>query len=628
MPGPASSARRALLPLAAFLLPLLLYFLTACRDIYWMDTTELALCGRFLLVPHPPGYPLLTLLVRLSALVSPAPLAFNLVSAIAAAGSCLVLYLIVVRLAGDRMSAFAAALLWAVSFELWQQATALEVYALGALLAGLVVLACLEWHATGDARHLLAAGLSLGLALANHLTALLVVPGLLLVILRPDRRLTPGLAAAALACTALPLALYVIVPLRAVPSAPGGWGGIESVRDLWAFVSGSAYRYRLLAGSQGYLPSQLAAVPAAFGRQFLLGWLFVPIGAAALWAAHRRVLLALLLGIALSAGFALAYNIPDKEGYFLVAYLLTAALAGAGIARLGRTRLRRGAVVAALAVAVLQGTISYRGQDRSRHDALSSLSQAVLTEVPPGAVLVTDDYSVLQALRWLGTRSALPFDVVSEHHLAFGWYIDWLALRLPIPTAARSLSDKLWFDSQPRGVEFGELARRTVTEQRRLLVAALLPGRRVFWLAKDFGEWTEEWAGYRLLFRGLTNEFSARESTVGDLPTLDWLPSPAVCAGRRADNYAEDVCRRYAATFNRRGILRFSREDASGAQADFDRALGFFTDYPGAIENKGLVYYFSGQPDSARRYLERFAALEPESPELQRIRPLLERLKR
>ena len=29
-------------------------------------------------------------------------------------------------------------------------------------------------------------------------------------------------------------------------------------------------------------------------------------------------------------------------------------------------------------------------------------------------------------------------------------------------------------------------------------------------------------------------------------------------------------------------MLRFSREDASGAQADFDRALGFFTDYPGA----------------------------------------------
>lgn len=626
MPGLALTARRALLALASFLIPFLLYFLTACRDIYWMDTTELALCGRFLLVPHPPGYPLLTLLVRLSTLISTAPLAANLVSALAAAGSCLVLCLIVLRLTGDTMSALAAALLWAVSFELWQQATALEVYALGALLAGLVVLFSIEWHISGDTRHVLAASLFLGLALANHPTVLLIVPGLMLVFLRPDRRPSAGLAAAALACIALPLMLYLFVPLRAEPADAGGWGGIRTLHDLSAFLSGSVYRYRLLAGVEGYLSSQLAALPAAFSRQFLLGWLFVPFGVAALRSAHRRVLFASLLGIALSTGFALAYNIPDKEGYFLVAYFLSAILAGAGVAHLARTRLRRGAVVIAVAIAVVSCVLSYRVQDRSRHDALSRLGRAVATEVPPGAVLITDDYSVLQAMRWLDTHSPLPFDVVSEHHLAFGWYLDWLARRLPVPPAARSLSDRLWSGSPQRGVAFGELARRTVNEQRRLLVATLLPGHRVFWLTKNFGEWAEEWAGYRLLFRGLTSELSARESTVDHLPALDWLPLPARCRGRQTDDYAEDVCRRYAAAFNRRGILKFGRDDAAGAQSDFDRALDYFANYPGAVENKGLVYYFTGQPDSARHYLERFAELEPTSPELQRVRQLLEGL--
>jgi tetratricopeptide (TPR) repeat protein len=615
------------MPVLSFAFPLALYLLTACRDIYWMDSTELALCGRFLLVAHPPGYPLLTLLVRSASLVSAAPLALNLVSALAAAGSCLALFFIVHVLTRDDLSALAAALIWSVSFELWQQATALEVYSLHVMLAGLVLLACLSWRDTGSGRYLLAAGFATGLALANHLTVVLLVPSLLLLVLWPGRRISLRLAFGVALCACLPLALYLVVPLRGYPGRYGGWGGVQSLGELLSFVSGRIYRYRLLSGSDAGMPGGLAALPPLFGRQFLVGWLLVAVGVASLVRRQIRLLAALLGGIVLVSGFALVYNIPDKEGYFLTAYFLCAVLAGVGIHALSSTRLRRAAPVLGLALAAVQLLLHFPRQDRSDHRALSELGRAAAAEIPAGAILLSDDYSLVQALRWLDAEEPLTFEVVSEHHLAFPWYLDWLSTRLPIPAEAKRLASALWSEPQPGGVRFGELASRTVRQAGRKLVWAWRP-RRVFWLPKDFGEWPDYREGHRLVTRGLTSEFDAPDSALPVLPGLTALPAPALCRQATGDDYAEDACRRYAAALNRRGILRFARDDAPGAQADFDRALAYYPDYPGAIENKGLVFYLSGEPDSARLYLERFARLDPSSPEMQRVRSLLEGLRR
>lgn len=99
-PGRAEQDRlgRIGFPIAAFVLPLVVYLLTWCRDIFRLDTTELMLSGICLRLPHPPGYPLLILLLRLVSLVPilGTPLRMNMAAA---------LY---------------AALTWGLSFELWQ----------------------------------------------------------------------------------------------------------------------------------------------------------------------------------------------------------------------------------------------------------------------------------------------------------------------------------------------------------------------------------------------------------------------------------------------------------------------------------------------------------------------------
>jgi Tfp pilus assembly protein PilF len=73
-------------------------------------------------------------------------------------------------------------------------------------------------------------------------------------------------------------------------------------------------------------------------------------------------------------------------------------------------------------------------------------------------------------------------------------------------------------------------------------------------------------------------------------------------------------------------MLFFGSGDAGRAISDFNLALSYFPGYPAAIENKGLVFAFSGQPDSGRIYLNRYLQLEPDSPEVPKVRQVLSRL--
>ena len=134
----------------------------------------------------------------------------------------------------------------------------------------------------------------------------------------------------------------------------------------------------------------------------------------------------------------------------------------------------------------------------------------------------------------------------------------------------------------------------------------------------------QELNGLRLTMRGLCYEIAARDT----LPDLD---SPLPPANRYRSTLYRDLetqalCRRFAATACRRGIIRFATSANAEAVQDFNLALSYFPDYPQAIENKGIVFFFSSRPDSARFYLSRFLTLDPQSTEIPKVRQILAKL--
>ena len=212
------------------------YLLSLGPSIGMEDAGELATAADVLGVPHPPGYPLWTMLswlfCRAFGWVTwqgwPNPgWAVALASAVAGAAAVGVLAAVISRslkgalggLEGGTMvrgiAGIGAALAFAFSPGMWSQSVIVEVYALGALFVSLVMLLALDWLVRRRSRTLVWLGLVFGLGLTNYQVLLLAaVPLGAMVAIRRWRLARSFLAAA------VPLGLTIyLLHLGAMESA-------------------------------------------------------------------------------------------------------------------------------------------------------------------------------------------------------------------------------------------------------------------------------------------------------------------------------------------------------------------------------------------------------------------------
>lgn len=630
MPKRALRNQNLIFAFLAFFAPFTLYFLTTCRDIYWLDSAEFALATRTGGLVHPPGYPLLLNLLSFVSLlpVLTLPFRINLVSAFVAAGSCFLLFLIINRLTGDEKFALLGAFIWALSFELWQQATAIEVYALQVFLFALTLWGLLRWRETSSPSYLYFFSFSFGLTLANHLFIIVWIPTFLILLHTPALKNLHRRQWLLLFLLLLlgPL-LYLSLLFRS--QNPPGWAGIDSTNDFFRYITAAVYRYRFLAGGTDYLTHQVSSLPLTLFKQFTVLWLLLIPGGVWLIRKDKRLFFALLIGTVLAGSAALLYNIPDKEGYFLPVYFCLAIFIGSA-APLFQTKKGQTGILAIIIIALI-GVIlwNYPRQNRSHLTALSDLARAVSTELPAHAVIFTDDYSLFQALNWhkiVEKPDNFP-TIISEHHLVFPWYLKQLSKTVPVPEHCFDLARTLWENrARLSKTQFGTLASQRVQEIKQHLLLNLAD-HPCFYFPQDFSQSLERWQNFQLQLHGLTYQFRPLgDSTIG--PEIKFtFPGPErYSTNKFYDPYAEDLCRRFAATANRRGMLRYTRGDEIGAIADFNLALQYYPDYPAAIENKGLVFTLEGKSDSARFYLTKFIKLEPNSPEINKVKSFLNKL--
>jgi hypothetical protein len=186
----------------SFLVTFIVYVKTMAPTVAFWDAGEFIAASYVLGIPHPPGTPFYVLLGRLFTLlplgVSTA-VKVNLMSAFFGAASIGVVYAIVhrlIRLCGFRgpggqwdvlpsVGAWAASLSLAFSITYWNNCVEAEVYALACLLAGLAIMLAFKWYESPrhDPRWLLLMIFVMALSVGNHLTSLLVIPGIMLAVL-------------------------------------------------------------------------------------------------------------------------------------------------------------------------------------------------------------------------------------------------------------------------------------------------------------------------------------------------------------------------------------------------------------------------------------------------------------
>ena len=262
--------------------PLALYVVTLPRTVVLEDDGLFLMAGASLGVAHPPGYPLYTLICYLFMQLPFGTPAFlgHLSSAVLGALACGAVYVCARLLGAARVPALAAAWLFGASEHFWAQAIIAEVYTLNAFLFfsvyGLLLYGVrqsgpslqqgnspLHKHARRERTQgsaslerwvWLTAAVAYGFSLANHWPLMaLATPGLVVVAMPAWRVLRAKLwlyGSVALLSVTLPYA-WMVWRSRQNPLI-NFYGPIESVRDIWFYLSRQGYSNVDVSPSAGW----------------------------------------------------------------------------------------------------------------------------------------------------------------------------------------------------------------------------------------------------------------------------------------------------------------------------------------------------------------------------------------
>jgi hypothetical protein len=394
---------------------LAVYSATLTPGVTFIDSGELAAVATTLGVAHPTGYPLFTILGWLAAHVpfgSEPIVRLNFFAATCSAAGAAVLFLAIRRMlaigthagndTGLTIAAGGGALLTAFSETYWSQALAVEVYPLHCLLVALMLLTFLRaafplhGEVSGAGRWYIFAFL-VGLSFTNHMTTILLAPGLV-VMYFASQGFGP-VSRRRLAVMAIPFALgislYLYLPLRARQGPLFCWGNPVDAGRLFAHAFAKQYRIWIfesaeVAGRQ--LSVFLSTLP---GEMTFAGLLLALAGSVLLWRRHRVLGAGMALLFAGCVAYSINYDIKDIDSYFLLAYVVMGVWTAVGLHAAAEKSLawgKRGlsivgAGTAALCVVLLVKT--WPAVDRSDDHLVEDYTRNMFASVDSGAVVLS-----------------------------------------------------------------------------------------------------------------------------------------------------------------------------------------------------------------------------------------------
>lgn len=311
------------------------YLLTVAPTVQGFDSAELATGAYLLGIVHATGYPLYLLLGKLFTYIPLGDIAYrlNLMSAVFATLTCVTVYGISFRLTKSWLVSLLGALFLGFSFYFWQSAVVAEVYTLQTFLTGALFLLLLKWDETQSDRALYLFAWLYGLSLGNHISGLLLAPGLAFLILskRPLRSLQWRLVAGMALCFTIGLSVYLYLPLRYLADPPLNYVksyyqvDLTTLEGLVWMVSGQMYRFFAFSYSLAEIGRELLRYVGWLWRNFLgVGIPIGLLGLILLLQRQRRWAIGLLLLLIPNIIFFANYGVVDKETMFLPAHMIWA----------------------------------------------------------------------------------------------------------------------------------------------------------------------------------------------------------------------------------------------------------------------------------------------------------------
>ena len=210
------------------------------------DSGELITAAYFFGVPHPPGYPLWTMLCGLWIKIVPfGSVAWraNLFSAVCTAGAVFFLTLSLIRMGHTKIVGGLAAAIAGLGVVVWSQSVISEVYTLNLTVSAALLYCIVCWHIERKDHWLLIGSLLVGLGMANHhiigFTALALA--VWVVVSAPHLLRRYLLAVKCVLVLVIGLLPYAYMIWAARRHTPMNWGETTTIAALWEHVSRGQY---------------------------------------------------------------------------------------------------------------------------------------------------------------------------------------------------------------------------------------------------------------------------------------------------------------------------------------------------------------------------------------------------
>lgn len=406
-------------------------------------------------IPHPTGYPLYLLLARLFQYLPVGSLAFrtNVLSAVATVFAAVLVYGLVWSAstnAGenqDWLAGLAAGYAFGAAPLIWSQAVITEVYGLHGMLSALTVFLYVRpapLSISSQKRLDSWRGLTLGLAIGNHISIVLLLPvalvlGCVNVGGQPGEVSAPWLSKMRWNQAALMrqlgmlvagLSIYLIIPMRAMANPPVNWGNVVTPTRFWWLVSGQLYQDYYLAWNLPATWERLQAAAALLVQQFGMPGILLGLVGLILFGKPSRLFLLTGWMAVLFTVFAVVYRSNDSYVYLMPAFLAFAVWIGLGVIGLSN-QFKRWSIPVKIVLSllfmtylVIQSITQFNRVDASTDTRAESFGGQVLRVAPEHALLFARGDRAIFALWYfhfaLGERPDVS--VVAEDLLHFDWY--------------------------------------------------------------------------------------------------------------------------------------------------------------------------------------------------------------
>lgn len=412
----ASKNLDGLVALALGLAYLGLYVLTLCRTVFWYDSAEYVTAAVTLGIPHPPGYPLYTILGHMFTWLPLDPAtAVNAMSATFAALAVALTYLVGRRLGLDRIPAVAGAATLGGGKLFWANAVVAEVYCPALAVVALLLYLLLRAREERRFGLVLLASFAAGLGLGIHFSIATLGLGLALLVWAFDAtverpgdlatlsersefrpRLRRSFAAAGMAFLGSLIFLYL--PFRAAQKPALNFGDPSNLERFQWVVSGGTYKGWFL--SEFDVVARTLSMMDAFVEQLHpAGAVLAVFGLFWLWKRRPLETVALLLMAAGNLGFFFRYEVHDLAVFFLPSTLILCCFVGAGVQALiavisGLVTEQRSAAMrnlvrgSALVFAASLALGNYRAVDMSQFNETEKFIAAMVGTLPNDAIII------------------------------------------------------------------------------------------------------------------------------------------------------------------------------------------------------------------------------------------------